>query len=111
MPERPPPWEDLGTSEGWSDEDRLQAARQMFAFLDVQDRRAQELGLTRAQLEALQMIQEHGHRQAYKAAKHLAQVGGSIVRSGDADRHFQEVLEVVRAYRQQLPRWRRVLGV
>jgi hypothetical protein len=83
----------------------------MGAYLEAQDRLAQELGLGRAEFEALQMIREHGHRQAYRAAKHLAQVGGQIVGSEDSDRHFKEVLEAVRAYRAQLPAWRRLLGI
>lgn len=111
MSERPPPWEDMGTSEGWSDEELLHASRQTGAYLEAQDRLAGELGLSRAQFEALQMIREHGHRQAYKAAKHLAQVGGTALGSEDAGRHFQEVLEVVCAYRDQLPAWRRLLGI
>jgi hypothetical protein len=111
MSERPPPWEDMSTSEDWSDEERLSAARQMRLHLEQQDSLADELGLSGAQLEAVQMIRKHGHRQAYKAAKLLAQVGGRVTKSEDADDYYQEVLATVRVYRSGLPGWRRLFGV
>ena len=101
----------MGTSEDWGAEERVNAARQMRQYLQQQHSLAAETGLTRAQFEALQMIREHGHRQAYKAAKHLAQIGGRALNSEDAGSHFQDVLAAVAEYRSQLPGWRRVLGV
>jgi hypothetical protein len=101
----------MGTSEGWSADERTDAARQMRGYLEQQSNAAASLGLSSAQFEALEMIREHGHRQAYKAAKHLAQIGGRVLNSEDAGTHFEDVLAAVSEYRSQLPGWRRLLGV